>query len=149
MRLKKYAHGKGFFGPEINRTRLAWVRDLPVAPRWNAASSRGALRRPEVTVGRTPLFEGEGFVTYFSVPLVAKGQVKGVLEVFHRSRLEPDAEWMDYLNALAGQVAIAIDSVSTFNQLQRSNAELVLAYDTTIEGWSRAPRSARQGDRGT
>ena len=45
---------------------------------------------------------------------------------------------MDYLNTLAGQVAIAIDSVSTFNQLQRSNAELVLAYDTTIEGWSRA-----------
>ena len=35
---------------------------------------------------------GEDFVCYYGVPLIAKGQVKGVLEVFHRRALEPDAE---------------------------------------------------------
>jgi putative nucleotidyltransferase with HDIG domain len=39
---------------------------------------------------------------------------------------------------LARQAAIAIDNTELFNGLQRSNAELVLSYDTTLEGWSRA-----------
>ncbi|MDP1713349.1 MAG: PAS domain S-box protein [Anaerolineales bacterium] len=81
---------------------------------------------------------GEDFVCYYGVPLIAKGQVKGVLEVFHRTALEPDAEWLDFLNALAEQTAIAIDNATLFDRLQRSNSELVLAYDATIEGWSRA-----------
>ena len=52
--------------------------------------------------------------------------------------MDPDAEWLDFLNTLAGQLAIAIESVSTFDQLQRSNAELVLAYDVTIKELGRA-----------
>jgi putative nucleotidyltransferase with HDIG domain len=72
------------------------------------------------------------------VPLITKGQVKGVLEIFHRSAFEPDAEWFDFLNALAGQTAIAIENATLFDGLQRSNSELALAYDSTIEGWSRA-----------
>ena len=85
----------------------------------------------------TPL-EGEDFVFYYGVPLIAKGQTKGVLEVFHRTALEPDTEWFDFLYTLAGQAAIAIESVTLFESLQRSNLELSLAYDATIEGWSRA-----------
>jgi PAS domain S-box-containing protein len=81
---------------------------------------------------------GEDFICYYGVPLIMKGQVKGVLEVFHRSELEPDGEWFDFLNALAGQAAIAIDISTLFESLQRSNLELHLAYDATIEGWSHA-----------
>ncbi len=80
----------------------------------------------------------DGFVSYFGVPLIAKGIVKGVLEIFHRTRLEPDQEWLDFLNALAGQTALAIDNANLFDSLQRSNMDLTLAYDATIEGWSRA-----------
>jgi putative nucleotidyltransferase with HDIG domain len=72
------------------------------------------------------------------VPLIAKGQVKGVLEVFHRAPLEPGQEWLDFLEALAGQAAIAVDNATLFKDLQRSNVDLRLAYDATIEGWSRA-----------
>jgi putative nucleotidyltransferase with HDIG domain len=81
---------------------------------------------------------GEDFCCYFGVPLVAKGQVKGVLEVFHRASLKPDGEWYDFLNALAGQAAIAVENATLFESLQRSNRELALAYDATIEGWSHA-----------
>ena len=49
-----------------------------------------------------------------------------------------DGEWMQFLEALAGQTAIAIDGLATFQDLQRSNMELELAYDATIEGWSHA-----------
>ena len=82
--------------------------------------------------------EGEDFVCYYGVPLMAKGSVKGVLEIFHRGRLEPDQEWLDFLNTLAGQAALAIDSANLFDNLQRSNIDLTLAYDATIEGWSHA-----------
>jgi PAS domain S-box-containing protein/putative nucleotidyltransferase with HDIG domain len=81
---------------------------------------------------------GEHFVCYYGVPLIAKGQVKGVLEVYHRAPLEPDPEWFDFLNALAGRAAIAIENSTLFESLQQSNSELALAYDATIEGWSRA-----------
>jgi PAS domain S-box-containing protein/putative nucleotidyltransferase with HDIG domain len=86
----------------------------------------------------TTLLAGEGFACYYGVPLITKGQVKGVLEIFHRTALEPDAEWFDFLNALAGQTTIAIENATLFDGLQRSNSELALAYDSTIEGWSRA-----------
>ena len=49
-----------------------------------------------------------------------------------------DEEWLDFLKALAAQAAIAIDNVTLFDNLQRSNTELAQAYDATIEGWSRA-----------
>lgn len=80
----------------------------------------------------------EGFVSYYAVPLMAKGATKGVLEIFKRASLEVDPEWLDFLDILAGQAAIAIDNVTLFDSLQRSNAELSQAYDATIEGWSHA-----------
>jgi PAS domain S-box-containing protein/putative nucleotidyltransferase with HDIG domain len=86
----------------------------------------------------TSLLTDDDFVCYYGVPLIAKGQVKGVLEVFNRTALEPDLEWFEFLNALAGQTALAIESYMLFESLQRSNSELTLAYDATIEGWSRA-----------
>jgi HD-GYP domain-containing protein (c-di-GMP phosphodiesterase class II) len=45
---------------------------------------------------------------------------------------------LDFLKALAGQAAIAIDNSTLFEGLQRSNTELSIAYDATIEGWSHA-----------
>ena len=61
-----------------------------------------------------------------------------MLEVYHRALLDPDREWLDFLEALAGQAAIAVDVAQLFDRLQRSNVELALAYDATIEGWSLA-----------
>ncbi len=87
---------------------------------------------------RSPSFATEGFVAYYAAPLVIRSQVKGVLEVFHRSPIEHEHEWLDFLEALASQAAIAIENASLFNDLQRSNIELNLAYDSTLEGWSRA-----------
>ena len=87
---------------------------------------------------RLAMLSNEGFVTYFGVPLLAKGQVKGILEIFQRSRLAPDIEWKNFLETLAGQAAIAIDNASLFEELQKTNIDLSLAYDATIEGWSRA-----------
>ena len=71
-------------------------------------------------------------------PLLAKGKIKGVLEIFHRTPLNPKSDWLDFLETLAGQASIAIDSGQLFDGLQRTNNDLLLAYDATIVGWSRA-----------
>ncbi|HEY2980539.1 MAG TPA: HD domain-containing phosphohydrolase [Anaerolineales bacterium] len=84
------------------------------------------------------LFAGENFVSYFCAPLMAKGEVKGVLETFHRSALHPDPDWLNFLETLADQTAIAIDNLILFEDLQHSNVDLALAYDQTLEGWSHA-----------
>lgn len=87
---------------------------------------------------RPDLMKVEQAVSYIAMPLIVKGNANGVLEIFHRSPLNPDNEWFDFLNMLAGQAAIAIDHDRMFYGLQRSNFELALAYDATIEGWSHA-----------
>jgi response regulator RpfG family c-di-GMP phosphodiesterase len=80
----------------------------------------------------------EGFVAYYGVPLIVKGHVEGVLEIYHKLPLDPDQEWLECLEALARQVAIAIDHAMLFDSMQRAHTELTLAYDTTLEGWARA-----------
>ena len=87
---------------------------------------------------RAPLLAGEEFVTYYAAPLISKGRARGVLEIFHRTRHDADPEWLAFLETVARQAAIAIDNATLFDGLQRSNVQLALAYDTTLEGWSRA-----------
>src|SRR5690606_37759542 len=82
--------------------------------------------------------EGEGFHACLTGPLIAKGELLGVIQLFHRSPLDPDNDWLDFAKTLATQAAIALDNATMFQSLQRSNTDLRLAYDTTIEGWGRA-----------
>jgi PAS domain S-box-containing protein len=114
--------GEGYAGQIALERRMTFISDLRDS---DARLSSSVLQH-------------ETFVTYCGVPLIARGQVKGVLELLHRSRLDPDQEWFDFLETLAVQAAIAIDSVETFETMQRSNAQMILAYEATIRGWARA-----------
>lgn len=84
------------------------------------------------------LLSNEGFVSYYAVPLIAKGDTVGVIEVFARKPLQTDANWLEFLETLAGLAAISIENNRLFDGLQRANMNLLIAYDSTIEGWSKA-----------
>jgi PAS domain S-box-containing protein len=114
--------GMGLTGQVISRQETVFTPDLQSAPE---AANEILMKR-------------ENFIVYMGIPLIVKGQLKGVFEVFHRSPLSPTPDWMEFLHTLAGQAAIAIDSAQLFEKLQRSNQELLQAYDTTLEGWARA-----------
>ncbi|HAL15753.1 MAG TPA: HD-GYP domain-containing protein [Anaerolineaceae bacterium] len=60
------------------------------------------------------------------------------MELYSRTRLEPNDEWFAYLQAFADQGAIAIENARLFEQQQRANQQLMMAYEATIEGWSQA-----------
>jgi PAS domain S-box-containing protein len=135
----EFAAGRGFRSPAIQNTRLRLGEGLA----GRAAFERQVVHLPDLVEAggdpaRVQLLQDESFVSYCGMPLVAKGRVKGVLEIFQRTPLDRDPDWTDFLITLAGQAAIAIDDAQMFDGLQRSNTELVLAYDATIEGWSRA-----------
>jgi len=79
-----------------------------------------------------------GYQSLISFPLIAKNEIKGVLQVLRKSPIPLAPDWMGYLEALAGQAAIAISDAHLIRDLTRSNLDLQAAYDKTIEGWSRA-----------
>ena len=95
------------------------------------------LSDEETSLKQAPLLTNESFVTYFGVPLIAKGKIQGVLEIFHRSLLEPDDDWMNFLNTLTSETAIAVENAQMFRDLEKSNLDLVVAYETTLEGWAK------------
>ena len=96
------------------------------------------LMETDSQLAQALLLKREEFIDYYGLPLIVKGEMKGILEIFQRSALESDPEWLDFLETLAGQAVIAIENTTLFENLQRSNQELFQAYDVTIEGWSHA-----------
>jgi PAS domain S-box-containing protein/putative nucleotidyltransferase with HDIG domain len=84
------------------------------------------------------LWAEEKFVSYVCVPLIIKGEVKGVMEVYRRSQRAVTGEWFEFLETLAGQAAITIDNAQMFDNIQRVSMETAIAYEATIEGWARA-----------
>lgn len=107
------------------------------------ARSRRALHVPDLrianwTCDRIAALVAQGYRAYSAIPLAAKGNVTGVLEVFHRDPPPRDPEWHNFLETLAGQAGIAIENARLYRDLQRSNLELHSAYEATIEGWARA-----------
>ncbi len=135
----EYAAGRGFRTAALQHTQLKFGEGHAGL----AALNRQIVNIPDLRGRKTdflrsPMFSEEAFIAYYAVPLIAKGDMMGVLEIFHRASLDPDREWLNFLEALATQAAIAIDNAGLFSNLQRSNVELIMAYDSTIEGWSHA-----------
>jgi DNA-binding CsgD family transcriptional regulator/GAF domain-containing protein len=69
---------------------------------------------------RRSLFAREGFQFYTAMPLISSNKHRGVLEVFHRSVLQPDQEWLGFFEAVGSNAAIAIEHSSMREALARS-----------------------------
>jgi PAS domain S-box-containing protein len=132
----KYVSSQGF------RTRD--IKDMEIRP-GHGLAGKIMLNRKLVKVSDRAVIENdkffakqEEFSDYCGLPLIARGQLKGILEIFHREKLPEDSDWIKFLETLANQTAIAIDNAQLFESLQQKNLELALAYDATIVGWARA-----------
>lgn len=129
----------GFKTNPLQYTDLA----LGQGPAGHVASTKSRVVIPDLKVAgtkfsRSPDFSQEGFVSYVGVPLLARDELVGVLEVFHRSKLDIHPDWVDFLEGLAGQAAIAIAQRNLYKSLHRSKEQLHEAYDGVIESWAQA-----------
>ncbi len=139
MQALEYVTGRGFLSDAI-KTPLVSLSDEVLG---RAVSERHLINIPDLrevkdAFNRARILSDEGFVSYYAVPLVAKGYVNGVLELVHRIPFNPDQDWLNFLDVLATQAAVVIDDAMLFEELRHANVELMTAYDRTIEGWSRA-----------
>lgn len=135
----EYAESRGFRSHDIRNIKLKLGEGLAgqVALERRLISIPN-LHEKEIPGVNSSLIKKEGLAVYYGLPLIAKGHVKGTLELFHRTPMDPDSEWLEFMDALAAQTAIAIDNAMLFNEIQSSNTEITLAYDSTLVGWSRA-----------
>ena len=135
----QFSCGQGFRTQTLQHTQLRLGEGLA----GRAALQRQLLKVPDLRaepsgLGKSSLFLKENFVGYVGIPLIAKGQVKGVLELFQREPFELNSDQQAFLEATAGQAGIAIDNAELFDHLQTSIADLKVAYDSTLEGWASA-----------
>jgi len=113
---------EGLAGQILLNRRAIFIKDLS--------------KEPDLPKMRT--LKSEQFVSYYAMPLFSKGATKGILETYFRKPFTPNGDWLDFIHTLAEQAIIAIDNAQLFENLQRTNQEISLAYDTTLEGWGKA-----------
>lgn len=103
-----------------------------------------ASRRPIILADAQlePRFNrwGESFQVHgwMSVPLITRGEVIGYITLDNRKKSAYNQEASFLAQAFAHQAAAAIDNARLFEGMQHSLKELNLAYESTIEGWSKA-----------
>ena len=129
-----YQAGTGFRTDLIRTTRIRFGESYA----GKAALERQMMDIPNLARERSNLFEGgfvekEGFVSYRGVPLIVKGRVLGVLEVFDRSLITRDEQWLNFLQTLSAQAAIAVDNAQLFTAAQRELAERKLAEQKLLD----------------
>jgi PAS domain S-box-containing protein/putative nucleotidyltransferase with HDIG domain len=140
-----FAAGAGFKSLAVERTDLR----LGESYAGKAALERRIVAADDLSTRFSLLatngMEEDGFTDYLGIPLISKGSVKGVLEIFNRGKLPQDPRWLSLLDSMASQAAIAIDNATLFDEAKKANIRLREAYDATIEGWARA-LELRDGD---
>ena len=135
----EYFTGRGFRSSPGSRMQIQLGEGLAgLAALEHRSIFTPDLKEYRVTPAMFATNTSEFFHSYFVAPMITKGLVKGVIEVFNRTPLHPNPEWKDFVETLAGQAAIAIENSELFQSLEQSNMELKHAYNATIEGWSRA-----------
>jgi signal transduction histidine kinase len=84
-----------------------------------------------------------GLVSYLGVPLVAKGEVLGILSFYTREAHQFTAEEVEFLTTLAGQAAIAIYNSQLYEQSQR-NLEVLKSTNRELERSTKEQRALRR-----
>jgi GAF domain-containing protein len=138
-----YAGGRGFHTQAFENSTLRLGDALASqAVRERRMVFISNLTKEKTDLARSPELASEGFITYLGIPLLVKDQLQGLLEIFHRERLNPTAEWLSLVEAIAEKSAVAINNILLVRRLQYAQTELAQAYDATIASCAR-PRTAR------
>jgi putative nucleotidyltransferase with HDIG domain len=133
-----YAAGIGFRTESITESNIPLGHGIT----GQSASDKRMVEIQDITTHTTflrhDLIHNEQFVSYVCAPLIAKGNLKGILEIFSRTKKKTNKPWHDFLETLAGQTAIAIDNATLFHELESTNLSISKAYEATMEGWIKA-----------
>jgi HD-GYP domain-containing protein (c-di-GMP phosphodiesterase class II) len=75
---------------------------------------------------------------YIVTPLVGRHKILGVVEVLIDHKNGILREWVEYFEAVAGQLAIAIDHVHIIEQYEAVNRVMTNTQEQLLKGWAKA-----------
>lgn|GEM_PF-2711827 len=133
----RHMAGRGFAIPPVARSLLHLGEGYP-----GRAALEGQIIKSVRPLSEWPdaphsIPHYDGSLVYYGIPLLARDQLRGVLELFTRHSWEVDPEYLHFLDTLARQAAMALDNAQLFRDLQQAHQELIAAYDATLESWVR------------
>ncbi|NMB55599.1 MAG: HD domain-containing protein [Leptolinea sp.] len=149
----RYADSIGFDPKRVENARVEMGRSFAgIAAKERKLVHFRNLEHEVVDEAFSSFLRQENISNYFGVPLEAKGVLVGVLEIFMRSDIDPDKEWLEFYETLAGQAALAIENARLLEGLETANRDLkkmnidliqanenlTSAYDATIESLAMA-----------
>lgn len=75
---------------------------------------------------------------YIVLPMIVKSHVVGILEFFYTEPPTVSEDRRHFFEIVAGQVAIAFEDASLYENVVHAHEELKTAYDATLAGWVKA-----------
>lgn len=97
-----------------------------------------SLRGNASSLNDEAFYTAEGFTDDHRLPLLIKGEVCGLIELYSRGTIVRSTAWHEYSETLVRHAMIAIDNDQLVSRLEKSNADLAEAYEASLEGWSHA-----------
>jgi GAF domain-containing protein len=73
-----------------------------------------------------------GLASYHGVPLIAKDEVLGLIGFYTKEGQSFSGEEIEFLNTLAGQLALAIHNAKLYEAAKRSGGEIAALHSLTI-----------------
>jgi PAS domain S-box-containing protein len=127
-------------GEKFNRNQQS---EVPIS---NTLSGQVILSRRTLIIQDLPSYAASheignsifthDFRAYVGIPLISKGKIRGIFQTFYKKPLSDNEEYISLLEAFASQAAIAADNINTYNEIQQTNTNLVLALDAVLISWA-------------
>ncbi|MDD2923481.1 MAG: HD domain-containing protein, partial [Anaerolineales bacterium] len=103
-----------------------------------ASQSRRIQFSAEVDARHEVHYDGMTPHGHYNIPIFLIGKLKGVLALYLCEGHIRDEREIEFLRIVANTLAGLIERAHAQEEIRRANAELVLTYETTLEGWSNA-----------
>jgi PAS domain S-box-containing protein len=87
----------------------------------------------------------DGYRVYLGLPLWYNHILLGIIEIFSKQDIRPDNDFIDYLEMLGGQTAIAIEHATSLSHLQEINDTLQSTVEELTETKETLEKSQRIG----
>lgn len=123
VRYNDQRQGAGVVGSAIREGRCIISQDVASDPRMAAWREKVLTR---------------GLRSVAAVPIRSHGIIIGALAVYADEPHAFDAEDKGLLDQISDDVSFSIDTIEADAKRQQAEADLVKAYDTTLEGWAKA-----------
>lgn len=134
-----YITGKDFV---TDKTCMVQIQDSSNLA-WNVVKKEKIIHVPNLSSNGNmskwdSCFKDESFESYLGLPLVYRNEVIGVMELFHRGKMNIDSEFYRYLLILSGMATLLISSSKMSESSNQAVVKLETAYGITLEAWSTA-----------